>query len=233
MEWVELNCAGCDRVFPRPVKEYRRLISKGKIRFFCGVSCQVGFTNMERYGDPLILSERKTLISLICANCSGPLLKETREVNRWKKQGRNYFFCSPSCSTSHRNKLQPKPQNLTRGGAIDDLSPFRWFMLRARSRKQHEPTDLNHIYIKDLWEKQNGICSITGWQLILPKDTGGWQESSPRNASIDRIENDRGYVQGNVRFIALIANLARGQFSDVELREFCKAVVKFTHVQPL
>lgn len=99
-------------------------------------------------------------------------------------------------------------------------------MGRARYRKRKGPTDLTPEYLKALWEEQGGACPFTGWLLELPKDTYGFSEHSPRNASLDRVDNSKGYVQGNVRFIALMANIARCDFSDTEVVDFCRAVVE-------
>ncbi len=81
-------------------------------------------------------------------------------------------------------------------------------------------------YLKKLWERQKGACPLTGWQLVLPDTTNGWKAgATPRSASLDRINGKRGYVKGNVRFVSVMANLARGRFLDDQLREFCRAVV--------
>lgn len=61
--------------------------------------------------------------------------------------------------------------------------------------------------------------------MILPLGTAiGWMEQDPSNASLDRIDNSKGYIEGNVRFVALMANLARQSFTDEQMIAFCKAV---------
>jgi hypothetical protein len=101
-------------------------------------------------------------------------------------------------------------------------------VLRAeyRDRNKNYGCDLTIEHLKVLWESQNGKCPFTGLDLILPYDSDGWKEYSPYNASIDRIDNSKGYMQGNVRFISVMANLARQSFSDIQLIDFCKAVAK-------
>jgi hypothetical protein len=42
---------------------------------------------------------------------------------------------------------------------------------------------------------------------------------------LDRIDHSKGYIEGNVRFVACIANYARNAFTDEDLQEFCEAVV--------
>ena len=47
-----------------------------------------------------------------------------------------------------------------------------------------------------------------------------------KSASLDRIDNSKGYVQGNVRFVSVMFNFARNKFSDEEVIEFAQAVIK-------
>lgn len=99
-------------------------------------------------------------------------------------------------------------------------------MARVRNRKRHGPSDLSLGYLLRLWKRQRGLCPFTGWDLKLPTSTQGWDEKHPANASLDRIDCRRGYVKGNVRFVSIMANLARQDFTDDQLREFCAAVAE-------
>lgn len=82
--------------------------------------------------------------------------------------------------------------------------------------------------MKSLWEKQNGICPYTGWKLELPRTTTGFLDNqSSKRASVDRINISKGYVEGNIQFVSVIANFAKNTFSDDQLIEFCKAVADY------
>jgi hypothetical protein len=101
--------------------------------------------------------------------------------------------------------------------------------LRGEYRSKHKKYDCNLTvqYLKQLWEKQKGICPFTGQELILPKNTTKpWEQALPMNASLDRLDNSKGYVEGNVRFIAFMANIARQSFTDEQLIDFCKTVTE-------
>lgn len=132
------------------------------------------------------------------------------------------------------NQVSPRKgdtRHLDPGNKRDHLTPFRWFLARCQYRAKDRrrgrgPTDLTLEYLQTLWETQRGICPFTGWSLILPHNTNGWGEATPKNASLDRIDNTKGYVQGNVRYIAVMANYARRDFQDSDLIDFCKAVAK-------
>ncbi len=170
-------------------------------------------------------------VELTCNICHKKFYKETREYNRQIRRGRTEFFCSRSCSSTDNNRRFPRPGNvslLKADNRRDEFTPFRWFILRAqyRDRKKKYGCDLDVQYLKTLWELQTGICPFTGWELILPHNTKeAWETSDPANASLDRIDNSIGYVKGNVRFVSVMANLARQVFSDEQVKNFCKAVV--------
>lgn len=169
-------------------------------------------------------------VKLICAYCSNEFNKIIKEYKRQIKNGKTKFYCGHSCVCKKRNAEHPtkgNPQYLVADNRLDKHTPFRWYVLRAqfRDRKKNYGCDLTVEYLKQLWEGQNGICPLTGWNLILPQNTGkAWEKASPNNASIDRIDNSKGYLQGNVRFISLMANLVRQSFSDEQLINFCKSV---------
>jgi len=174
-------------------------------------------------------------IDIECANCGKTFQKIAREHRRQIKNGKTRFFCGLSCTCHKRNEEHPRPgliDNLVSDNRRDKLTPFRWFILRAeyRDRTKNYGCDITTEYLKQLWEQQKGICPFTGWNLNLPEDTGRcFIEQSTANASLDRIDNSIGYVQGNVRFISVMANLARNKFSDEQLIEFCEAVAAKTH----
>jgi YHS domain-containing protein len=173
-------------------------------------------------------------ITIICAWCGEEVEKPLNEYKRQIKKGNTRFFCNLSCATFMRNKENPPtpPENnidisLYSGNRLDELSPFRWFVARSkyRSKRKQYVSDLTPEYLKSLWDEQSGKCPFTGWSLLLPANTMGWESDyNPANASLDRIDNSKGYLQGNVRFVAVMANLARQTFTDDQVIKFCKAV---------
>ncbi len=176
-------------------------------------------------------------VNLTCNECSKSFSKEKKEYDRWVRKGREQFYCSQSCSTTHGNKVTPhgNQANLVANNRKTKYMQVAWFLrvVTARTKKasyKKGPTDLTLEYLLGLWESQNGICPITGWKLILPYNCSRWSDENPfgpSSASLDRIDNSIGYVQGNVRFIAVMANYARNNFTDEEVIEFAKAVVEY------
>jgi hypothetical protein len=188
-------------------------------------------------GVPGIIDSRtgkmNSQVELTCEMCGRTFTRSSAEVNRNRKLGRR-VFCSLEC-TGQANiaNLPPTTETaryLWRGKTPDKYSPFREYLklIRRRTQEHHEGLALTLEDIKQQWERQNGRCPFTGWQLEIPRTTN-WAESpiTPRRASIDRIDSSVGYVPGNIRFVSVMANYCKNHFSDEEVIEFCRAVVAY------
>lgn len=157
-------------------------------------------------------------ITIICANCGKEVEKKKAEIDRQIRKGRKTFYCSRSCvgssCCSHLKKYTKENAKYLEGFADnrrDEYSPFRIFMRTSKRRKE---TDLDLQYLKDLWENQSGRCAITNIEMSLDR------HHAPFQASLDRIDNDKGYIKGNVRFICLITNYARNTWDDDTVKIF-------------
>lgn len=169
-------------------------------------------------------------MTVVCNWCNNEVLKKNKELRRCLRRGQQNFFCNRSCVARYKNKLNPPPgnkANLVANNRKDALTPFRWFLARIRYRVSKGSSDITEAYLQDLWTQQNGVCPITKWSMVLPKNKVERKNASARVrmrfASLDRIDNSLGYVCGNVRFITLMANFARNSFSDEDLFAFCAA----------
>lgn len=173
-------------------------------------------------------------VSLNCAECGIEFEKPKNEYDRRVRKGVEKFYCSLNCSGHNSNRVSPRkgnPEFLVghSDNRRDVFSSFRWYIRRIllRAEKKNYTSDITVEYLKELWERQNATCPLSGWILNLPHSSETWSENNPfsiRSASLDRIDNNIGYMKGNVRFIAVIANYARNTFSDEEVIEFCNSV---------
>lgn len=172
-----------------------------------------------------------------CTQCGKKFSRRKAELNRSQKTRRK-LFCSRSCCAHYKNQEFPHPNvgNLKAANRRDRDSRFRWFISRVRYRVTSKGnrrvkslgTDLDVAYLRRVWRAQDKVCPITGWRLRLPRSTRGWDADIPRHrrASLDRIDSRLGYVRGNVRFVSVMVNNAKNDFTDTELLDFCRAVAK-------
>ena len=175
-------------------------------------------------------------ITLICDICNKEFEKSKGEYNRRIKLGKDKFYCGLSCAGKSHEQLSHL-KNLKdnygydisqhAGNRSDELSPFRETFRRLHGRGKE--LDLTLEYLKSVWESQNGVCPMTGWILELPTQSKKYKLTS-KTASLDRIDNSKGYVLGNVRFVSVIFNFARNKFSDIDVIKFAQAVAYTTGV---
>lgn len=113
-----------------------------------------------------------------------------------------------------------QPRNCNKGGTKDIYNSLygRW---KANAKSRNYPFEVSVEYLQDLLENQNYKCALTGSNMLCPKTYIEKREmtSSPYLLSLDRIDNDLGYVQGNVQFVCVWANKARGTYSNEVFKE--------------
>lgn len=180
------------------------------------------------------------ITTVVCKQCGDAFEKLTKEIKRSKALGR-HNFCSRTCSTVYRNKHLPKEgwnkcYKIQRhaGNRRDELSPFRLYLNRGRASIRKHRNDLTAKYLKELWDKQRGICPYTGIKMFLPKTSSEWNVPSLKKASVDRIDPNKEYEKGNVEFVCLAINLAKNSFTRKEMKEFLlEIVVEPRGVEPL
>lgn len=80
-----------------------------------------------------------------------------------------------------------------------------------------KPVELNITknYIIKLFQNQDGKCSISGVDIVLGC-----------NASLDRIDSNKGYIKGNVQWVHKDVNLMKGMFSLPHFLKVCKLCSK-------
>jgi hypothetical protein len=180
----------------------------------------------------------------LCQNpkCGKQCSRRNAEINRSAVLGRKQY-CSRRCyaiAEGINNLANTDPATVKlnqeriksfagKARKTDKYSPFRWFLrvINNANRIKHSGL-LNPVtieFLHDLWVSQNGICPYTGLTMILPSPHG-WTSKTNRasRASLDRIDNRKGYEMGNVRFVSFMANIAKNNMSDQDLIDFCHAV---------
>ena len=169
------------------------------------------------------------MTKVVCFNCGKTFDKKSTEVRRTQKRNGKHY-CSLSCSGANTPLIVDKKSfarstsGLKSNNRLDEYSPFRSHHARLKQRRHEVTVTLQDL--KRIWDEQNGICPLTGWEMDLPA-TSKWTGllCKPDSASLDRIDSSQGYIVENVRWVSLMANLARRQWDDSTVIEFAKAVV--------
>lgn len=148
--------------------------------------------------------DAKTFITILCRSCQKPFQKELSEYKYRRKQGYTRFYCMNPCSKQ-----------------INVYIPFQHLLhtVEKRSQKSQKGFDLDVEYLKDLWERQKGVCPYTGIKMGLPRNIKE-KQFIPDAPSIDRIDSSKGYVKGNIEFVCLSVNYAKNGFTKNQTIEF-------------
>lgn len=165
-----------------------------------------------------------TMISLTCSECNAQFQKTKTEVTRrrLKLPNSTHFFCTRSCGRSFNNRLRTysvtTPQHGNQYGRRYS-SEFGWYARRCGQDKRFGVQDREwrsayDAVLSDQWTIQDGRCAVTGVYLQL-RDSYGKVDTENRFliASVDRINCDRPYEKGNIQWVSVAMNQARGNQS--------------------
>ncbi len=163
-------------------------------------------------------------ITIICECCgiSKDIIK--KEYNRKLKLGTK-FYCSLKCSaisnkdsfaerTREYNKSPKNVEHLKKLNELNIADPFKYFIKNCKRRTKKD-FNISLEFLRSLWNKQKGLCALTGVKLEMPLGTSGFLNVKPFNgASLDRIDSSKGYVEGNVQFICMGINFMKNEWPE-------------------
>lgn len=131
---------------------------------------------------------------------------------------RNYAITSymekKECKICSNNK----PENNAHKGWVNGV-------LRLSFAKKYELNailrdldwEVTFEYLADLLINQDFKCALTGWDIDA-------MEVNKNNASLDRIDSSKGYVEGNVQWVHKMVNMSKQQYSQKDFIFMCEAV---------
>jgi hypothetical protein len=150
-----------------------------------------------------------TMSTTTCDSCGIEFTRSLTRIKRNTLAGRKQF-CSPSCcgkSDHIQNVLKTANPLETRGQFVKEINrPINVFLVylkRTRDRRKLE-TDVTEEYLRELWNKQQGICPYSKVRMILTDNKG--LKDPIYTASLDRKDSAIGYMKGNVQFISIAMN---------------------------
>ncbi len=178
-------------------------------------------------------------IILKCTNCEKMFEREKADHQRRlaKLPQCDRFFCNLSCNAQYRNKHSenhnPPPPQYKNKHRQKYPHKIAWYVARCSkdSRFGLMKNDYRLIFankILELWNKQEGKCSITKVSLFLRNNSGKCKTKDPfRIASLDRIDNTKSYTVDNVQWVSLAINLARGNLALNDFKKYYKNLSNF------
>lgn len=125
--------------------------------------------------------------------------------------------------TKSCGKCKPTGFAHPRFSGIGALSGDHWWRIKNNAKTRNFSFEITKEYVWDLFVKQGGRCAISGFRIFFQKRNRCWCRST---ASLDRIDNRRGYEIGNVQWVHKDINWMKLNFSPKYFLAICKAVCR-------
>jgi len=157
-----------------------------------------------------IKTYKRPSANVVCLCCGVLFEKELCEIERAKRNGYNHF-CSMSCASKYGVHKRY-------GESIGFA--FYATACRKRAKINNLPFNLTPIFLKRLWDSQDGMCAITGIPMEMNRTRSGKSLKSIYYGSVDRIDSNAGYIEDNVQFVTLGVNYMKNNFDTNMVKEF-------------
>lgn len=95
---------------------------------------------------------------------------------------------------------------------------------KSKAIRDNKAFAITYQDLQELWDKQGGLCYYSKQPMTL--HTGSHRKPNHNRVSVDRYDNEKGYVKGNLRLCKWIANQAKGSGSSRTMIKFCNDVAE-------
>lgn len=106
-----------------------------------------------------------------------------------------------------------------------ELGGQQWSRIKHQAKLRNLTVTLTIQQAWYLYEKQNRKCALSGVSIELKANYKG--KESNNTASLDRIDNSKGYSIDNVQWVHKTINIMRNKLTVNEFIDFCKEVTKY------
>lgn len=118
---------------------------------------------------------------------------------------------------------------------LGDLSKTQILQIKYSAKKRNIEYDENFMTPETLWNlmvEQNHKCALSGLDIWLSKGKNIPMTTNNRNlnysgwnASLDRIDSSKGYIEGNIQWLHRNINIMKNSYPQNYFIDLCKLVV--------
>jgi hypothetical protein len=101
----------------------------------------------------------------------------------------------------------------------EDISRYLWTRTKANANTRKIEFNITPEYAWRIWIEQDGKCALTGDILNL-------KSIYEITASLDRINSNQGYIEGNIQWLHKDVNIAKNRMNNEEFIKLCIKVVE-------
>ncbi len=110
---------------------------------------------------------------------------------------------------------------------VGDLSQNYFGRLQRGAADRGITFEVTIEYLWELFQSQNGRCALSGVPIKLSTRHSSRTNKREQTASLDRINPDVGYCEGNVWFVHKDVNYMKLDYTLEEFLFFCAAVTDY------
>jgi hypothetical protein len=141
-----------------------------------------------------------------------------------KDRHREWFYtCRCSCGNifdSRRSKIGVRHLcPACRWNDYEEITRGYWSGIINGANARNIEFNISPEYACELFRQQNGCCALSGVPLSLAR-----RHTRQHTASLDRIDNNKGYVVGNVQWVHREVNRLKGTMSQQRLIYWCQLI---------
>lgn len=129
-----------------------------------------------------------------------------------------------SCSGCH-----PTRHNKGEGSSVwkgrGELNGQYWCAIKTSAKNRNIDFNLDIDYAWNLFLKQGSLCALTGLPISIVAHKAK-REGVIQTASLDRIDSDKPYEEGNVQWLHKDVNRMKQVFSQERFLEICRLVTE-------
>ncbi len=123
-----------------------------------------------------------------------------------------------SCGCLSHRKGKDNP----RFKGYKEITGTNFCCIRSNAKIRNIEFNITIEYIWDLYIKQNKKCALTNWNINFPT-----KPEKRGTASLDRTDNTKGYIEGNVQWVHKDVNKMKLDHKQSYFIEMCHAVSMF------
>jgi hypothetical protein len=105
-----------------------------------------------------------------------------------------------------------------RQSSIAAFANHQFSVIKSRAKQDGRGLKITANYLETLLRNANGVCQVSGLPIT-------YKIGDVHIASFDRIDNNKGYVYGNIQVVSSYVNYAKQEFSQEMLFEVAKGIV--------
>lgn len=110
---------------------------------------------------------------------------------------------------------------------VGELSGSYFTNTKRGAAKRNLEFNVSKEYLWNLYLKQDRKCVLTGIDIHFVRDRSS-KRSSAQTASLDRIDSNKGYIEGNVQWVHKTINIMKWHIDQNHFIEMCKLVAQYS-----